>query len=603
MKISHARHAFLLATISAACGIAASTHAETIVGPKWVNMNATNPPPKRFEHTAIFDPVRRRMVVFGGEDSTDTNRNDVWVLPLSGSPAWTQLSTNSGPDIRADHVAVYDSKRDRMIIFGGETGADDDRYGDMWALSFSDNTWTQLPRNFFTNPCTRSGSYAVYDPDHDRVLIYGGKTSPAILPDEYTDMWAYSFASNAWYQPSRKTPTDPCNCHDDSGSGACADQPSRRQYGIAVYDPSRQLTWLHGGWYTGQPNFVYSDTWTYPKSATDTLKWKQRSPSGSAPERQNHRAVLDSRRDRILTFGGTDYMEHIENGWSGPFNTVHQLTLSDTMWSQLSPSGTPPTPREYSAAVYDSVGDRMVIFGGSPDSGYTNHPNKLNDTWELDLDNVAPATVTNLAPTVHCESIDISWTAPGDDGSTGTATAYDLRSSSSNITEANFNSAAQLDAPTPSAAGSTESVNIYLGPCSATKYYALKTRDEVGNWSSISNVFHTHTPCVDNCDDLAIRPFQTAFELKEPSPNPARQAATLRYAIPGRQDGQAIRLTILDVSGRRVRTLLDGTAKSGADQVVWDLLSDNGRLVRPGMYFVRLTLGSDVKMRTVLVTR
>ena len=47
-------------------------------------------PTGRDSSTAIYDPVRDRMVVFGGWDGS--YRNDVWVLSLSGTPAWSELS-------------------------------------------------------------------------------------------------------------------------------------------------------------------------------------------------------------------------------------------------------------------------------------------------------------------------------------------------------------------------------------------------------------------------------------------------------------------------------------------------------------------------------
>ncbi len=104
---------------------------------------ATNPPPSgRSEHAAIYDPVRDRMVVFGGYDGT--SRNDVWALSLAGSPAWTVLApAGSPPDARKAHTAIYDPVRDRMVVFGGVGGGVLD---DVWALSWDHTTPTLLAR-------------------------------------------------------------------------------------------------------------------------------------------------------------------------------------------------------------------------------------------------------------------------------------------------------------------------------------------------------------------------------------------------------------------------------------------------------------------------
>ena len=48
-------------------------------------------PPARYRHTAIYDPVRDRIVVFGG-NSGSSQYNDVWALSLAGSPATMRMS-------------------------------------------------------------------------------------------------------------------------------------------------------------------------------------------------------------------------------------------------------------------------------------------------------------------------------------------------------------------------------------------------------------------------------------------------------------------------------------------------------------------------------
>ncbi len=59
-------------------------------------------------------------------------------------------------------------------------------------------------------------------------------------------------------------------------------------------------------------------------------------------------------------------------------------------------------------------------------------------------DTTAPASVGNLASSPSTDSsATLTWTAPGDDGTNGTATAYDIRFSTTLITDANFNSATQ----------------------------------------------------------------------------------------------------------------------------------------------------------------
>jgi chitodextrinase len=86
-------------------------------------------------------------------------------------------------------------------------------------------------------------------------------------------------------------------------------------------------------------------------------------------------------------------------------------------------------------------------------------------------------------------SITLNWTAPGDDGSVGTATQYDIRYSTSTITDANWASATQATGePAPKAAGAAETFAV-TGLAASTKYYfVIKTADEASNWSALSNI-------------------------------------------------------------------------------------------------------------------
>lgn len=110
-----------------------------------------------------------------------------------------------------------------------------------------------------------------------------------------------------------------------------------------------------------------------------------------------------------------------------------------------------------------------------------------------------PAGVTNLnVSSVTDSSVSLNWTAPGDDGGDGTATEYDLRHSETGITEESWPSATEASSePEPGKAGTSESCAVE-GLTEGTLYYfALKTSDEVPNWSGLSNVASATTSTPD----------------------------------------------------------------------------------------------------------
>ena len=105
-------------------------------------------------------------------------------------------------------------------------------------------------------------------------------------------------------------------------------------------------------------------------------------------------------------------------------------------------------------------------------------------------DVVAPAAISTLAVTgVGTTSLSLRWTSTGDDNTTGTATSYDIRYSTSTITAANFASAtAATGEPAPQVNGTVQNFNLTGLSTGQIYYVAMKVSDERGNVSLISNV-------------------------------------------------------------------------------------------------------------------
>ena len=205
-------------------------------------------PIARGSHSAIYDPVRDRMVIFGGDDNSRIHYNDVWALSLAGIPAWTQLTpTGTPPSPRSAHSAIYDPVRDRMVIFGERDGTAN--YNEVWALSLAGTpAWTQLTPTG-TLPGARRLHSAIYDPVRDRMVVFGG----FITGSYFNDLWALSLAGTpAWEQLS-----------------PAGTPPSVRYGHSANYDPVRDRMVVFGGRTTGSVylNDVWSLTWGAPALA------------------------------------------------------------------------------------------------------------------------------------------------------------------------------------------------------------------------------------------------------------------------------------------------------------------------------------------------
>ena len=310
------------------------------------------PPPLLQEAPGVYDPVRQSMLVFGGRTADNGRSSDVWELSLSGPPTWTLLqTTGTPPPPRSGHVLLYDSRRERLLLFGG---ADSITRNDSWSLDLTavPPEWGQGPSTG-TLPARRSYASAVFDSLNDRAVVFAGADSvnddgPVGL---VSDLWVLPFSGGplVWTQ---LTPT--------------GTPPSPRAGGAVIYDRARQRMVLFGG-YDGT---ALNDGFTL--SLGGSPAWAPLGASGGPPPgRAIPGTIYDAPHDRMVIFGGYT---------GGSLNDTWSLNLATATWTQLSPAGGPPSPRQFPAAVYDVPRNRMVVFGGNDTTGTVADP-----LWSLSL--------------------------------------------------------------------------------------------------------------------------------------------------------------------------------------------------------------------------
>ncbi|MBK8233662.1 MAG: hypothetical protein IPK72_24575 [Candidatus Eisenbacteria bacterium] len=81
----------------------------------------------------------------------------------------------------------------------------------------------------------------------------------------------------------------------------------------------------------------------------------------------------------------------------------------------------------------------------------------------------------------------------------------------------------------------------------------------------------------------------TPFGITAVTPNPIRDVATIRFHLPARG---AVELSVFDVGGRRVHTLVDETLDAGAHELAWDGRGSTGVRLPAGVYWATLSTGS-----------
>ncbi len=207
---------------------------------------------------------------------------------------------------------------------------------------------------------------------------------------------------------------------------------------------------------------------------------------------------------------------------------------------------------------------------------------------------IAGITLLGFAPSAHAADVTLIWTAPGDDGYTGIATSYDLRYSTTPINDGNFAFASRvMNAPSPRQPGSLQFHIVQGLQANLDYFFALKTCDERGNWSAISNI------AVHTGEKLASEDSVLQLAVSPPSPNPARFDVRFEITLPTEAE---VDVRVFDITGRELSRVASGVYDAGRAQVSWNLLDRTGRRVAPGVYLVRARLGGESFSRRVLVT-
>lgn len=365
-------------------------------------------PSGRKYHAMAYDPVRRKVVLYGGltdggvAGGTVTALSDTWEMdPDTGN--WTEVLVTSAPGARYDAAMAYDAARGKTILFGGNKytpGPPATNTFDAETWQWSGTTWTKL------SPATSPGARAYHAmvayrrAGTDRILMVGGAGS--LVGTDTT--WEWDGAANAgagnW---TNRTPV----------SGG----PTVRGFSGLAWDPDRQLVAMYGGYdYTLMaPPYDDDDLWTWDGA---TLTWTQVPVAVRPPRRTNPLGfVYDAARRKLLLWGGMD------RSTSNALGDAWEWDATTGTWASRTPSSGRVPARESFAAYYDPVRGAPTMFGGGGNFWDAYH----QDAWEWQPGTAArPAFVWTVPWSASGErsatflAVDATASAAG----TGSDTAY-----------------------------------------------------------------------------------------------------------------------------------------------------------------------------------
>ena len=129
--------------------------------------------------------------------------------------------------------------------------------------------------------------------------------------------------------------------------------------------------------------------------------------------------------------------------------------------------------------------------------------------------------------------------------------------------------------------------------------WAIVVKDKEANTQSVNGPFsltiRENVLALDGRDMLP-----EIFALHENYPNPFNPVTNITYDLPERI---MVRLTIFDITGRRIRQIVNGYQEAGFQSVLWEGTNDRGQPVSGGLYFYQLKAGEFIKTRKMLLIK
>ena len=302
----------------------------------WSQISTTGSIPELKNHSAVYDPIADRILVFGGRNANGLSSNELWALRIANYQ-WLRIIPNgNSPAARYTQNAYFDSLNNRMIIWSGQ-GIE--LYNDVWAFNFGTNSWQQLWPDGNVNgvPLKRYGTASIFDPESRNIITFAGFTTSG----RFEDTWTFHVDSLKW--------TDRTN----------NPHPPKRCLHSACFVNDQKKMVIYGGQDTGPLDDIWSLDLT-------NYTWQELSPAAIPPGRFFY-SIIYTGSENLVVFGGLG---------TNTLGDMWKFSVQNNIWETVNQGAVYPAARWGHTAIYIPQSDRMIIFGGE---GQTNY----NDTWQF----------------------------------------------------------------------------------------------------------------------------------------------------------------------------------------------------------------------------
>ncbi|MCH7591611.1 MAG: hypothetical protein IH989_02370 [Planctomycetes bacterium] len=229
-----------------------------------------------------YDEFHDQVVLFGGGNCC-TGFDDTWLWDPT-TRTWSEVQgLNPNPLERSRHAMAYDSRRQVVVMFGGEPcsscGSGSNPGPETW--EWDGSSW----RLKHDSAPSRRQHAMVYDPVDDVVLLYGGWPTDR-------ETWVYSVDEGGQATWTRLFPVYPLGV--ESPPGLIGHR--------MVYDTQRQAVVMFGGKRVTGGEGRSADTWAWDRARQ---LWLKLDTTNDPPARTDPSMSYDRKRHASVIFGGS----------------------------------------------------------------------------------------------------------------------------------------------------------------------------------------------------------------------------------------------------------------------------------------------------------
>ena len=193
-------------------------------------------------------------------------------------------------------------------------------------------------------------------------------------------------------------------------------------------------------------------------------------------------------------------------------------------------------------------------------------------------------------------SMDI-WVLKSSDGGSTWSEPFNVTSSPGYFDDGVYNGPEEMYPHTPAFSDSENVYFMYQMPNWAWNEIGDPAAADHMNWVYVGFSDGGNPLSVE--DDNSADVIPGAFDLNQNYPNPFNPSTTINFNVPNFSD---VKITVYDLNGKLVNTLVDASFTSGSYNVVWNGDDFNGNKVAAGIYMYNLTSGeSSITNKMVLI--